>query len=201
MSQMALPLGWPAEERQEDFIVAEVNAQAVRHLDHWGTWPVMATILVGPRKSGRSLLGRLFARSSGGRLFDDAERRPEDELFHAWNAAQTDRRPLLIIADQPPPAWRVRLPDLRSRLAATPVVRIDEPDEAMTAALIDKLLAQRGLACPPDLAPWLGARIERSYVGILRAVDLLDEAALAKRVRISVRLARDLFGHKQEDLF
>ena len=66
MNQMALPLGWPADERQEDFIVGESNARAVRHLEHWGTWPVMATILTGPRKSGRSLLGRLFARRSGG---------------------------------------------------------------------------------------------------------------------------------------
>ncbi|HYZ49220.1 MAG TPA: DnaA/Hda family protein [Sphingomonas sp.] len=201
MSQMALPLGWPADERQEDFIVGESNAKAVRHLEHWGTWPVMATILTGPRKSGRSLLGRLFAKKTSGRLIDDAERRPEEELFHAWNAAQESHRPLLIVADEAPPAWKIRLPDLRTRLAATPVVPIADPDDALAAALIEKLLLQRNLQVPPGLIPWLVPRIERTHLAIVQAVDALDEAALARHVRLSVKLARDTFGAKQEDLF
>jgi chromosomal replication initiation ATPase DnaA len=201
MSQIALPLGWPADERQEDFIVGDSNAAAVRHLEHWGTWPVMATILSGPRKSGRSLLGRLFAKRSGGRLIDDADRRPEDELFHAWNDAQTTRRPLLLIADLPPPAWKIRLPDLRSRLGATPAVALGDPDDRLAAALFEKLFVQRNLPPPPDLITWLLPRIERTHVDIIRTVDALDEAALAKRARLSVKLARDLFGTRQEDLF
>lgn len=196
---MALPLGWPADERREDFIVADSNAAAVRHLDHWGIWPVMATILSGPRKSGRSLLGRLFARRSGGRLIDDADRRPEDELFHAWNEAQTSRRPLLMIVDAPPPQWRVRLPDLRSRLGATPAVALGDPDDRLAAALIEKLLAQRNLAASAELVSWLVPRIERSHVGIIRAVDALDQAALARRARLSIRLAREILRPVEED--
>lgn len=201
MSQIALPLGWPADERQEDFIVTDSNGRAVRHLEHWGTWPVMATILTGPRKSGRSLLGRLFARKSGGRLFDDADQRNEEELFHAWNAAQEAHKPLLIVADAAPPAWKVRLPDLKTRLGATPVIALADPDDDLAAGLIEKLLLQRNLQVPPGLVPWLVPRIERTHVGIIQAVDALDEAALAKRVRLSVKLARDTFGAKQEDLF
>jgi chromosomal replication initiation ATPase DnaA len=201
MSQMALPLGWPADERQEDFIIGESNARAVKHLEHWGTWPVMATMLTGPRKSGRSLLGRLFAKKAGGRLIDDADRRPEEELFHAWNAAQETHRPLLIVADEAPPAWKVRLPDLRTRLSATPAISLGDPDDALAAGLIEKLLLQRNLQVPPGLVPWLVPRIERTHIGIIQAVDALDEAALAKRVRLSIKLARDTFGAKQEDLF
>ncbi|MBS0503988.1 MAG: chromosomal replication initiator DnaA [Proteobacteria bacterium] len=201
MSQIALPLGWPADERQEDFIVGESNARAVRHLEHWGTWPVMATVLTGPRKSGRSLLARLFVRKSGGRMIDDADRRPEEELFHAWNAAQETHKPLLIVTDHAPPVWKIRLPDLRTRLSATPVVNLGDPDDALAADLIEKLLRQRNLQVPPGLVQWLVPRIERSHIGIIRAVDTLDEAALARRVRLSVKLARDTFGLKQEDLF
>jgi hypothetical protein len=201
MNQIALPLGWPADERQEDFIVSESNARAVRHLEHWGTWPVMATMLTGPRKSGRSLLARLFAKKSGGRVIDDADRKPEEELFHAWNAAQEAHRPLLIVTDEAPPAWKVKLPDLRTRLSATPVISLGDPDDVLTAGLIEKLLLQRNLQAPPGLVSWLAPRIERTHVSIIQAVDALDEAALAKRVRISVKLARDTFGAKQEDLF
>lgn len=190
MSQIALPLDWPASERQEDFIVSDTNAAAVNHLDRWGTWPVMATVLTGPRKSGRSLLGRLFARKTGGRLIDGAEEREEEELFHAWNAAQAERSPLLMIADTPPQSWSIRLPDLKSRLAATPVVTFGDPDDRLMGALIEKLFVQRNLIAPADLIAWLVQRVERSHVALIRVVDALDEAALSKRARLSIRLAR-----------
>lgn len=190
MSQIALPFEWPADEHERDFIISDANRLVARHLDHWALWPVMATIITGPRKSGRSLLGRIFARKTGGTLIDDAERASEEALFHAWNRAQEEHRPLIVIADAAPPAWRIRLPDLRSRLAATPHVAIAEPDDELAAALIEKLIGARGVASPPDLARYLLPRIERSYVGIHRIVDALDELALASRHRITLPLAR-----------
>jgi len=191
MSQIALPLAWPAEEDERDFCVGPANNAVVRHLTHWSLWPVMATVLSGPRKSGRSLIGRIFAAKTGGTLVDDAETRDEEDIFHAWNRAQADHRPLLIIADAPPPAWSIKLPDLRSRLAATPQVAIAEPDDALAAAIIEKLLGMRGLAPKPELVLWLVQRIERSYVGIHRAIDTIDEAALSRRGRLSIPLMRD----------
>ena len=99
MAQIALPLDWPVADGDEDFLLSESNAQAFEHLKRWSTWPVMASLLTGPRKSGRSLLGRIFVRKTGGRLFDNAERHDEEAIFHAWNEAQEKRRPLLIVAD------------------------------------------------------------------------------------------------------
>ena len=190
MSQIALPFEWPADEHERDFIISDANRLAARHLDHWALWPVMATIITGPRKSGRSLLGRIFAQKTGGTLIDDAERASEEALFHAWNRAQEEHRPLIIIADAVPPIWGVCLPDLRSRLAATPHVAIAEPDDELAGALIEKLIGARGVAAPPDLARYLLPRIERSYVGIHRIVDALDDLALASRHRITLPLAR-----------
>ena len=190
MSQLALPLDWPAAEGEGSFVVGAANADAARHLGHWALWPVMATILTGPRKSGRSTLARRFAVRSGGTLIDDADRQPEEALFHAWNRAQSDRRPLLIVADAPPPDWQVGLADLRSRFAATPKIAIVEPDASLAAALIEKLLGTRGLAAPPEVLHYLVPRLERSYVAIQRIVDLIDDTALARRQRLTVPLAR-----------
>ena len=39
----------------------------------------MAASLTGPRKSGRSLLARIFAAKSGGGAVDDAERQTEND--------------------------------------------------------------------------------------------------------------------------
>ena len=194
MSQIGLPLIWPADEDERDFHLTDANAAVARHLAHWSLWPVCATILTGPRKSGRSLIGRIFAYQRGGTLIDDAERRPEEEIFHAWNRAQAVRRPLLIVADAAPPSWQVTLPDLRSRLAATPRVAIEEPDEALAGLLLEKLLGRRGLALAPEVRAYLLRRIERSYVAIDRLVEALDQAALSRRSRITVPIARAALG-------
>ena len=194
MNQIALPFDWPVADKDEDFLLADSNRAAFEHLRRWPTWPVMATLLTGPRKSGRSLMGRIFVRKTGGRLFDNAETHEEEAIFHAWNDAQARRKPLLIIADAPPPRWQVALPDLRSRLAATPQVEIGPPDDALIADLILKLLGNRGIAAPPELAEFLVPRIERSHVAVLGVVETLDRATLSNHKRITIPLAKRALG-------
>ena len=190
MSQIALPFDWPVADEDGDFLISEANRAAYDHLRRWTLWPVMATLLTGPRKSGRSLLGRIFVRRTGGRLFDAAESHDEEVLFHAWNEAQAKRKPLLLIADAAPPAWQIRLPDLCSRLTATPRIRIEEPDDALVGDLIVKLLADRGVLAPPGLGEYLVPRIERSYVAIQQVVDLLDRAILSHHRHMTMPMAR-----------
>jgi hypothetical protein len=190
VNQIALPLDWPVADRDEDFLLSACNRAAYEHLRRWSLWPVMASLLTGPRKSGRSLLGRIFVRKTGGRLFDDAEAHDEESLFHAWNEAQTSRKPLLIVASRPATAWGIELPDLKSRLAATPQVEIGPPDDILLGQLIVKMLGDRGIAAPPDLAAYLVPRIERSYVSVLQVVDLLDQVTLSHHRRMTVPLAK-----------
>ena len=190
MSQIALPLGWPPRPRDDAFLVTPSNARAAHLLDHWGSWPTMTALLVGPRKSGRSLLSRIFAAKSGGSVIDAAETAPEEHLFHAWNRAQSARRPLLLIVDAAPPAWEAALPDLRSRLNASIVAQIGPPDDELVRALFTELFARRGLDARPDLIDWLCSRLERSHIAVIRAVDALDQEVLETRKRLSVPLAR-----------
>jgi chromosomal replication initiation ATPase DnaA len=181
-------------DADEDFLISDANRTAFEHFKRWTLWPVAATLLTGPRKSGRSLLGRIFVRKTGGRLFDDAQGHDEEAIFHAWNQAQETRRPLLIVADAAPPHWQITLPDLRSRLAATPQVEIGEPDDALIENLVMKLLGDRGIAVPAEVTAWLLPRIERSYVAVQQAVETLDRAALSHHRRMTVAMARKAMG-------
>ncbi len=190
MNQIALPLAWPVAERDEDFLLSDCNQAAFEHLRRWSTWPVMATVLTGPRKSGRSLLGRIFVRKTGGRLFDDAEDHDEERLFHAWNEAQASRRPLLIVGDSPPSTWGIKLPDLRSRLAATPLIEISGPDDRLLGQIVAKLLADRGLAVSVEVIDFLVPRVERSYVAAQLVVAALDAAMLSRPRRLTVPMAK-----------
>lgn len=190
MNQFALPLAWPADE-QGEFLVLDSNARAVRMLEHWATWPVRTAILAGPAQSGRSLLGRIFAARSGGTVIDDADHVAEEALFHAWNEAQERRRPLLLIARTAPPGWSVALPDLRSRLAASPSAEIGAPEDALIAALFERGFARRNLDVRADLVTWLTARTDRSHAAVMETIDRLDQAALAGRRRLTIPLARE----------
>ena len=193
-AQIALPLDWPADPRTDDFLVSGSNREAARLLEHPGGWPVMTAVLAGPRKSGRSLLARIFAGRTGGRMIDDADRCEEAALFHAWNHAQEERRPLVLVAEAPPPEWRVGLADLRSRLAASPVARIGPPDDALVGALLRRQFERRGLGVAEEVVAWAAARIERSHVAVIRCVDVLDAAVLGRRRRLTVPLAREALG-------
>jgi len=125
-------------------------------------------------------------------VIDNAERYDEQRVFHAWNDAQEHRRPLLIIADVPPPQWQVSLPDLRSRFAATPVASLGDPDEALIAELFGKLLRQRGLGVTPEVLRYLAARMERSHVNVIRMVDAMDDISLSQNRAITIPLARQV---------
>jgi chromosomal replication initiation ATPase DnaA len=189
-NQLALPLGWPADPKDDAFLVTPSNVRAAQTLEQWATWPVRAAVLTGPRKSGRSLLARIFAAKSGGVIIDDAENMAEAQIFHAWNQAQAEQRPLVIVADALPPAWAIRLPDLRSRIAASPHAAIGAPDDELIAALLEHLFHRRGLDARPDLIAWLSSRIERSHIVVERVVDALDQEVMETRKRLSISLAR-----------
>jgi hypothetical protein len=183
--QIALPLDWPQSEGDARFIVSEANREAFEHFRKFSIWPVKATILTGPRRSGRSLLARSFVERVGGRLFDDAEQRDEEELFHAWNQAQDTGRPLIMVADAVPPTWSPALPDLKTRLAVTPVTRIGHPDDALFAALMQLHFADRGLHIPPDALRFMTDRLPR-YSGTGEgAVVAVDRFAIAVRAGLS----------------
>jgi hypothetical protein len=190
VNQIALPLDWPVADNDADFLVGEPNRLAVEHLGRWSLWPVPVSLLTGPRRSGKSLLGRIFVRNTGGRLFDDAERHDEERLFHAWNEAQAVRRPMLLIAEQAPPGWEVVLPDLRSRLTATPHIQIGDPDDALLGQLVVKLLGDRGLVISPDITEFLVPRIERSYLAVQQVVDVIDRAMLSNRGKMGLPTVR-----------
>jgi chromosomal replication initiation ATPase DnaA len=111
-------------------------------------------------------------------------------LFHAWNQAQDTGRPVILIADEPPPAWTPRLPDLKTRLAVTPVTRIGHPDDALFAALIQLFFADRGLHIPADALRFMAERLHRDYWTAERAVEAVDRFAISERARLSLPTIR-----------
>lgn len=193
----ALPLAWPVDHSPDRLAITEANRAAAAWLAGPGLWPVPVTLIVGPEGSGKTHLARWFAAHHRATIIEAADHSDAEALFHAWNAATRDT-PLLLTSRLNPRDWGHGLPDLASRLAATPLVRLGEPDDELLAAVLAKLFTERGIKVGDDLIRWLVVRIERSLVAAAGVVAALDAAALARRRAITIPLAREVVDGQGE---
>ncbi|WP_207476212.1 HdaA/DnaA family protein [Arenibaculum pallidiluteum] len=223
-AQLPLDLGHRPAMEADDFLVAPENAEAVAWLDRWPAWPAPALVIHGPPGCGKTHLAQVWrARShapllrgsavagadlpaliaqAGAVALDDAEavagnRAAERALFHLYNLARESGGTLLLTAAKPPSRWRIRLPDLRSRLRAAPAVGVSAPDDSLLALVLVKLFADRQVRIGADLVDYLLPRMERSFEAARRLVDRLDREALARQRPITLRLARAVLAGEE----
>lgn len=215
-TQLAFDLGHRPALGRDDFLAVPCNAEAVAWLERWPDWPSHALALFGPAGSGKSHLLAAFALHHGqdrvaimaasaltAEMVPELVKRAqvvavddldhlahEDALFHLWNLTKETGRWLLLAGREAPARQKVRLPDLRSRLAATPAVGIGAPDEALLAAVLVKQFADRQLRVGEDVLTYVLGRMERSFAAARAVVEALDQASLAERRAITVPLAR-----------
>ena len=197
---------------REDFLVAPCNEAAVAWLDRWPDWPGPALVIHGPPGSGKSHLAEVWRRRSGAEATDAGtlaqaeaggghlaarlvidglgERIDERALLHAYNSVAERDGHLLLTALSPPAQWPITLPDLVSRLRVAPAVAIGLPDDAMLAALMLKLFADRQIAVAPEVPAYVVPRIERTFEAVASLVERLDRAALARGRPVTVPLVR-----------
>lgn len=231
-TQLALDLGHRPALGRDDFLVAPCNAEAVAWLERWPDWPAHALAVYGPPGSGKSHLLAAFASHHGlGQvvstqcdlltvdavpklvvhasvvMVDDLDNlADETALFHLWNLTKETGRWLVLAGRRAPARLRIRLPDLASRLAATPAVGIGAPDDALLAAILVKQFADRQLRVGEDVVTYILGRMERSFAAARQVVEALDNASLARRRAITVPLARAVLekidhDDRQGDLF
>lgn len=211
--QLSLGLTLPVSYAREDFLVASGNAAALAWLDRWPDWPGQALVLFGNPGSGKTHLAQIWAMQAGARVvapeevqaqtvdalarqplaLDDADRVTDPvALFHLVNLVRERGHGLLLTGAVPPSRWPFGLPDLMSRLKAMPAQEIAAPDDALLAAVLVKLFADRQLSVGEDVVKYLGARMERSCHAARSWVAILDAASLAENRAVTVALVRKM---------
>lgn len=220
-----LILDLPPEPRltRADFCVALSNRLALAAIDDWRAWPSRKMLLVGPQGAGKSHLAQIFAADTGAVLIfaenlatadiaslglhgavavEDAETLAgnsdaEAGLFHLHNLLAATGT-LLITAKTTPRDWGMALPDLISRMQATPLTRLNSPDDGLLSAVLAKLFSDRQLAVPANLIPYLIARMDRSIAAARILVATLDARALSQHRPITRALAGEVLeSHDQ----
>lgn len=189
MSQIALPLSTAGTA--ERIILGPSNRPVADAFARAETWPFRTAILTGPPRSGKSLLARWFAESTGGEAIDDADRLDEAVLFHRWNRAQEEGTVLLLVSGTAPGDWKIALPDLASRLGAALLLEIGPPDDAMLAALVEEHAARRGLVLGEGAIAWLLPRLERSHAAVEGMLGTIDRLSLERKQPVTISLLRD----------
>lgn len=116
----------------------------------------------------------------------------EQGLLHLYNRLAEAGGHLLLTARTPPAGWPIGLADLRSRLLAAPTAALSAPDDALIAAVLVKLFADRQLRIGQDVVDFLLRRMERSFAGAGEVVAAIDAAALASRRNVTVPLVREV---------
>ena len=198
----------------EDFLVSSSNDAAVEMADRWPDWPHPAAIVAGPQGSGKSHLANVWRLRSGAGLVtaadledahvaalqpgaalvvEDLDRGVADEkaLFHLLNRARESKLSVLLTSRTPPGEQEFRVPDLRSRLRALPIVQMQPPDEALLKAVLVKLFADRQLNVEPPVIDYLSLRMERSMAAASRIVAAIDRLALATHRKVTRPLAAE----------
>ncbi len=214
-AQLRLSLERAPDHARAAFIISESNALAATTLDGWPDWRSGALALVGPAGSGKTHLAAIWAARVGAAdfpadgvdmvgdgpvLVEDADGRLADEtLFHLLNLAARPGGGLLLTSRIPPSLWPARLPDLRSRLNALPTAQIEEPDDTVLGAMLQKAFVEHNIRPSPELLAYLVRRIERSAQSAQSVVARLDEAAYATGRRVSRGLARLVLGEESAE--
>ncbi len=213
--QLNLALGHRESFDRADFLCGPSNETALALIDRWTDWPARSIALIGPEGSGKSHLAAIWAKAAGARVIagstiraasvpealsagalaiEDADRSEFEEaaLFHLLNLAREQSAHVLITARKTPASWPMRLPDLASRLRALAVVTLDPPDDALLAAVLVKLFADRQLAVDERLIEFLLRRIERSFAAARAAVAELDREAMRLKRPVNRALAAEI---------
>lgn len=204
------------ERSPDTLVVAEANRDAARLLTDWRHWPGGALALVGPSGAGKTHLAlawalevgarqlspsaspdegaRAFDESEGRIVIDDADGARDEAMF--WRVLDLAKRrggAVLLVGAASPGTWAVGLPDLRSRLAALPVARLGEPDEALMDVVLRRICREQFIQLSDDAAKFLVRRLPRTFEAARQWAAAL-EAELERGARpVSLKLARKAY--------
>jgi chromosomal replication initiation ATPase DnaA len=210
--QLLLDLAQRPALGAEDFLVSASNQAAADMVDRWPDWPLASIVVVAPARAGKTHLANVWrlksgaarlkaaalseddvARANGALLVEDLHDGVANErvLFHLLNLVREHRLSMLLTSRVPPGELDVRLPDLRSRLRALPLVSIARPDAGLLKAVLVKHFSDRQLAVEPHVISHLALHMEQSMEAAADIVAEIDRLAMASHRKVTRALAAE----------
>ena len=102
---------------------------------------------------------------------------------------------ILLIANQNSlQTSKIRLPDLRSRLAWGLVLQLNELDDEAKITTLQQQASLRGFELPYTVASFLIARCARNLHDLHHLLDKLDRASLAAHRKITIPFVKSILA-------
>jgi DnaA family protein len=116
----------------------------------------------------------------------------EEALFDLINRARSRACRLVLAARSVPHTASVDLPDLGSRLAAGPVVRLEPLSDEQKKTALTERARTLGIDLRPAVADYLIGHYPRDLASQLERLSYLDRASLAAGRRLTVPFVKDV---------
>ena len=145
---------------------------------------------VGPRVTERLEASRMVCLDG----VAAAAGRPEWEraLYRLFNALESAGTPLVVAGRAPPGRLGLGLPDLASRLASGPLLRLAPLGEEELRRMLVARARKRGFELSPQVASYLVTRERRDARHLLALLDRLDRDSLAAQRPVTIPFVRSL---------
>ena len=168
------------------------------------------TLLFGPRKSGKTEIGKMWATKNNAVVFknnldnlintrnniliEDLDKILNYEnIFHLINHAASYELKILITTSISINDLDIKLNDLVSRLKTFNYLRINNPDDDMLLNILTKLFIDKQFILNSNsIFNYILKRANRSYEEMIKIVEKLDKLTLEKKRQLTIPLIKEI---------
>lgn len=118
----------------------------------------------------------------------------QEAIFHLYNRLKDAGNGFVISANQAPNEIGITLNDLKSRLTAMTVFKLQMLSDTDKKVLLQQKAAAMGFTLGSEVAQFVLSRSSRDLHHLMRALDQLDSASLVAQRKITVPFVKDVLG-------
>lgn len=228
-AQLSFNLDFRPAYGRDDFFVGSANEEAILNIDKWPDWGISPFLIIyGEEGSGKKHIASVWQRKSNAVLLDATsfprtdlqqvleetpniilhqlhlllgDRESEEKLFHLYNRyiGLNEKRHVLMTSRLSPSQEEIVIPDLRSRIMGSRIIRIRNPDDTMLMQVLGKQLTDKGFQPSEDLLQYAVNMMERSWTMPKKLADILNRISLDQKSKLTRKMVREGILHIEAD--
>ena len=129
-------------------------------------------------------------------FFDKIKKKDKDNLeknlLHFYNLIEEKKGYLILTALNSPKFWKINLPDLKSRILSSIIVKINKPNDELLSSVLVKLFLDKQILIDKKIIKFIVYRSERSLTSLQSIVNKIDEQSLVTKKKININFVKKL---------
>lgn len=110
----------------------------------------------------------------------------ERSLLHLYNKVRDNNRSMLITGSASPQLIKIKLQDLKSRLAWDLIYHLDPLSDLEKTMVLQQRANARAFELPVEVADYLVNRVKRDLPNLIEILDQLDEQTMVKQKKLTI---------------